>query len=107
MAVTLTKSAAERVRGFMASKGEVLGLRLSVKKTGCSGFAYEVNFAEALGANDHVFESEGVKVIVDDHSLAMVDGTEIDFQREGMNAAFRFNNPKVKDTCGCGESFTV
>jgi iron-sulfur cluster assembly protein len=107
MAVTLTQSAAERVRGFMANKGEVLGLRLAVKKTGCSGFAYEVNFADSVGANDHVFESQGVKVIVDEKSLGMVDGTEIDYQREGMNSAFRFNNPKVKDTCGCGESFTV
>lgn len=91
----------------MASKNGVVGLRLSVKKTGCSGFAYEVNFTEAVGAGDRVFESQGVKVIVDEKSLGMVDGTEIDYQREGMNAAFRFNNPKVKDTCGCGESFTV
>lgn len=107
MSVTLTETAAERVRGFMAGKDGVVGLRLGVKKTGCSGFAYEVNFADAVGAGDRVFESRGIKVIVDEKSLGMVDGTEIDYQREGMNATFRFNNPNVKDTCGCGESFTV
>lgn len=107
MSVSLTPAAAERVRSFLANRGHGAGLRFGVKSTGCSGFAYVVNYADKIGDGDHVFESHGVKVIVDAESLDMVDGTEIDFQKDGLNESFRFNNPKVKDTCGCGESFSV
>ena len=107
MAITLTPSAAERVRNFITARGEGLGLRLGVRKTGCSGFAYVVNYADEIHDDDRVFESGGVKVIVDADSLAMVDGTVIDFVRHGLSEAFRFRNPNVKGECGCGESFSV
>jgi len=107
MAVTLTSSAAERVRSFLSSRGHGVGLRLGVKKTGCSGFAYVVNFADEVTPEDVVFDSAGVKVVVDQGSLALVDGTEVDFVRHGLNEAFRFRNPNVKGECGCGESFSV
>lgn len=84
-----------------------MGLRLSVKKTGCSGFAYVVNYADEIGADDVVFEDQGVKVIVDRASLGYIDGTEVDFVKQGLNEAFRFRNPNVKGECGCGESFTI
>ena len=107
MSVSLTASAADRVRSFLASRGRGVGLRLGVKKTGCSGFAYVVNYADEVARGDTVFDSAGVKVIVDTESLQYVDGTEIDFVREGLNEAFRFRNPNVKGECGCGESFNV
>ena len=107
MAITLTPSAADRVRNFLAARGQGLGLRLGVRKTGCSGFAYVGNYADEVHDDDQVFESEGVKVIVDAGSLALVDGTEIDFVRHGLSEAFRFRNPNVKGECGCGESFSV
>lgn len=107
MAITLTASAADRVRNFLAARGQGLGLRLGVRKTGCSGFAYVVNYADEIHDDDQVFETEGVKVIVDAGSLALVDGTEIDFVRHGLSEAFRFRNPNVKGECGCGESFSV
>jgi iron-sulfur cluster assembly protein len=107
MTVSLTPSAAERVRAFLANRGRGVGLRLGVKKTGCSGFAYVVNYADEVAAGDVVFEDAGIKVIVDNESLRYVDGTEIDFVREGLNEAFRFRNPNVVGECGCGESFNV
>lgn len=107
MSVSLTPSAAERVRSFLAKRGSGVGLRLGVKKTGCSGFAYVVNYADDVASGDVVFESAGVKVIVDPDSLHYVDGTEIDFVREGLNEAFKFRNPNVRGECGCGESFSV
>jgi iron-sulfur cluster assembly protein len=107
MSVSLTPSAAERVRSFLAKRGSGVGLRLGVKKTGCSGFAYVVNYADEVARNDVVFEDQGVKVIVDAESLRYVDGTEIDFVRQGLNEAFRFRNPNVRGECGCGESFNV
>jgi iron-sulfur cluster assembly protein len=107
MTVSLTPSAAERVRSFLANRGRGVGLRLGVKKTGCSGFAYVVNYADEIAVGDVVFEIGGIKVIVDDESLRYVDGTEIDFVREGLNEAFKFRNPNVKGECGCGESFNV
>jgi iron-sulfur cluster assembly protein len=107
MTVSLTQSAAERVRSFLESRGRGVGLRLGVKKTGCSGFAYVVNFADEVGAADVVFEDRGVRVIVDADSLRYVDGTEIDFVRQGLNEAFKFRNPNVRGECGCGESFNV
>ena len=107
MAVTLTRSAAERVRNFIASRGHGVGLRLGIRKTGCSGYAYVVNYADEVTEGDRIFDSEGVKVVVDADSLALVDGTEIDFVRHGLSEAFRFRNPNVKGECGCGESFNV
>lgn len=107
MSVSLTPSAAERVRSFLEKRGSGVGLRLGVKKTGCSGFAYVVNYADEVAASDVVFENQGVKVIVDAESLRYVDGTEIDFVRQGLNEAFKFRNPNVRGECGCGESFNV
>jgi iron-sulfur cluster assembly protein len=107
MSVSLTPSAAERVRSFIARRGSGVGLRLGVKQTGCSGFAYVVNYADEVAANDVIFEDQGVKVIVDADSLRYVDGTEIDFVRQGLNEAFKFRNPNVRGECGCGESFNV
>jgi iron-sulfur cluster assembly protein len=107
MSVSLTESAAERVRSFIDKRGSGVGLRLAVRKTGCSGFAYVVSYADEVGAGDIVFEDRGVKVIVDAESLRFVDGTEIDFARHGLNEAFKFRNPNVRGECGCGESFSV
>ena len=107
MSISLTPAAAERVRTFMASRGKGIGLRLGVKQTGCSGYAYVVSYADELGAEDVIFEVSDVKVVVDAESLKYVDGTEIDFVRTGLNEAFRFRNPNVKGECGCGESFNV
>lgn len=107
MSISLTTAAADRVRTFLSRRGHGLGLRLGVKKTGCSGFAYVVNYADDIGANDLVFEDNGVKVIVDRDSLGYIDGTQVDFVKQGLNEAFRFRNPNVKGECGCGESFTV
>ena len=107
MSISLTPAAAERVRTFMASRGKGIGLRLGVKQTGCSGYAYVVSYADEIGARDVVFEVPDVKVVVDTESLKYVDGTEIDFVRQGLNEAFKFRNPNVKGECGCGESFNV
>ena len=107
MAVSLTTPAADRVRNFLQTRGKGVGLRLGVKKTGCSGFAYVVSYADEVGAADVVFDAAGVKVIVDSEALRYVDGTQIDFVREGLNEAFKFRNPNIKGECGCGESFTV
>lgn len=107
MAISLTDSAAERVRNFMASRANSIGLRLGVRKTGCSGYAYVINFAEDSRADDVIFEDRGVKVFVDRDSLSYIDGTEVDFVRQGLNEAFRFKNPNIKGECGCGESFNV
>lgn len=107
MAITLTDNAAKRVKDFLANRGKGVGLRLGVKTTGCSGMAYVLEFADAAEAGDEVFESQGVKIFVDAKSLVYIDGTELDFSKEGLNEGFKFNNPKEKATCGCGESFTV
>lgn len=107
MAITLTEAAADRVKNFMANRGQSIGLRLGVRTTGCSGMAYVLEFADQLDEGDQVFEDHGVKIIVDPKSLVYIDGTELDFAKEGLNEGFKFNNPNVKDECGCGESFTV
>jgi len=107
MSITLTETAAERVKGFLANRGKGAGLRLGVRTSGCSGMAYVIEFADKVETEDNVFESHGVKVIVDPKSLAFLDGTEVDFAREGLNEGFKFNNPNVKNSCGCGESFNV
>ena len=107
MAVTLTDRAAQHVQRYIAKRGKGVGLRLGVKTTGCSGLAYKLEYVDELLPEDAVFESHGIKVIVDAKSLPYIDGTELDYAREGLNEGFRFNNPNVKDECGCGESFTV
>lgn len=107
MGIQLSESAAERVSGYLRDQPGSVGLRFGVKKTGCSGFAYVVDITDKVGANDQVFESRGVKVLVDAESLPLIDGTEIDFTRQGLNAQFVFRNPNVAAECGCGESFTV
>jgi iron-sulfur cluster assembly protein len=107
MAITLTQAAASRVKQFLDNRGKGVGLRLGVKTTGCSGMAYVIEYADAIEDNDVVFENQGVKVIVNPKSLAYLDGTELDYSKEGLNEGFRFNNPNVKDSCGCGESFNV
>ncbi|MDE2220493.1 MAG: iron-sulfur cluster assembly protein IscA [Gammaproteobacteria bacterium] len=107
MSISLTASAADRVRSHLASRGRGLGLRLGIRTTGCSGFSYVIDYADAAGPNDLVFEDRGVKVFVDPASFPMLDGTQVDFVRKGLNEAFQFANPNVKAECGCGESFTV
>lgn len=107
MGITLTESAADRVLNFLANRGKGAGLRLGVKTTGCSGMAYVLEFADNIDADDNVFDDHGVKIIVDAKSLVYLDGTELDYTKEGLNEGFKFNNPNVKDSCGCGESFSV
>ncbi len=107
MAVTLTRAAAERVLKFLEKRGKGEGLRLGVRTSGCSGMAYVIEYVDTIESEDKVYESHGVKVIVDPKSLAYLEGTELDYTREGLNEGFKFNNPNVKDSCGCGESFNV
>lgn len=105
--ITLTEKAAKHVARYLDRRGKGVGLRLGVKTTGCSGLAYKLEYVDDLLPEDSVFESHGIKVIVDPKSLPYIDGTELDFAREGLNEGFRFNNPNMKDECGCGESFRV
>lgn len=107
MSITLTEPAADRVRTFLENRGKGIGLRLGVKTSGCSGLAYVLEFVDVLNEDDHVFEQHGVKVIVDEKSLVYLNGTELDFVKEGLNEGFKYNNPNVKNECGCGESFNV
>lgn len=107
MSITLTEPAAARVKQFLAERESAVGLRFGVRTTGCSGFAYIVDLADDIGGDDIVYESNGVKVLVDAKSLPYVDGTCIDFGKDGFNEGFRYINPKVKSSCGCGESFGV
>lgn len=107
MSIIMTAAAADHVRKFLANRGQGVGLRLGVRTSGCSGMAYVLEFADELESDDQVFEDQGVKVIVDPKSLLYLDGTELDYTKEGLNEGFKFNNPNVKDACGCGESFNV
>jgi iron-sulfur cluster assembly protein len=107
MSISLTESAADRVRAFIATRGQGMGLRLGVRKTGCSGFAYVINYADAAHPDDIIFEDHGIKVFVDPTSLPLIDGTVVDFVKQGLNEAFRFRNPNIKGECGCGESFNI
>ncbi len=107
MAITLTEAAADRVHRFLESRGKGLGIRLGVKTSGCSGMAYLLEFADQQEEDDVVFEDRGVKVFVDPKSLVYLDGTEVDFTKEGLNEGFKFNNPNAQAACGCGESFSV
>jgi iron-sulfur cluster assembly protein len=103
----MTETAAQRVQQFLDNRGHGLGLRLGVKTSGCSGMAYVLEFVDEVQPEDTVYDSRGIKVIVDPKSLVYLEGTELDYGREGLNEGFKFNNPNVKDSCGCGESFTV
>lgn len=107
MAITLTESAASRVRTFLDKRGKGVGVRLGVKTTGCSGMAYVMEFADVLDEGDQVFDDHGVKIIVSPKSLVYLDGTQLDYVREGLNEGFKFMNPNEKNRCGCGESFNV
>ncbi|MGP1627624.1 MAG: iron-sulfur cluster assembly protein IscA [Aggregatibacter segnis] len=107
MSITLTESAADRVKTFLEKRGKGIGLRLGIKTSGCSGLSYMLEFVDTLNEDDQVFEQHGVKVIVDTKSLVYLDGTQLDFVKEGLNEGFKFINPNVKDECGCGESFNV
>ncbi len=107
MAITLTDTAAERIQSFLEKRGKGVGVRLAVKTTGCSGMAYVVEFADTIEESDTVFEDHGVKLVVNPKSLVYLDGTELDFGKEGLNEGFKFNNPNEKARCGCGESFSI
>ena len=107
MAITMTESAAQHVANFLTNRGKGLGLRLGVKTSGCSGMAYVLEFVDILNEDDEVFSDKGVKIIVDKKSLVYLDGTELDFVKEGLNEGFEFNNPNTDGECGCGESFSV
>ena len=107
MAVTLSEAAARHVTKYLAKRGKGVGVRLGVKTTGCSGLAYKLEYVDEVAPEDELFEQHGVKLMIDPKSLAYIDGTELDFVREGLNEGFKFNNPNVKGACGCGESFTV
>jgi iron-sulfur cluster assembly protein len=107
MAITLTEAAAKHVQKSLAKRGKGIGLRLAVKTSGCSGMAYALEFVDGANPEDVAFESNGLQVVIDPRSLPFLDGTELDFVREGLNEGFKFNNPNSKNECGCGESFGV
>jgi iron-sulfur cluster assembly protein len=107
VSISLTQTAARHVASFLSKRGKGVALRLGVRTTGCSGLAYKLEYADEILPEDHRFESNGITVVVDPKSLPYLDGTELDFAREGLNEGFKFNNPNVKDACGCGESFNV
>lgn len=107
MAIQLTSAARQRMQDFLAKEPSAVGVRFGIKRTGCSGFGYTVDLANAIAENDQVFEQDGLQILVDRKALPFVDGTEIDFQRQGLNASFVFRNPNATGECGCGESFTV
>ena len=107
MAITMTSAAADRVRSFLNNRGKGLGLRVGVKTTGCSGLAYVLEFVDEINEDDQVFQQDELKIIVDGKSLVYIDGTQLDFVKEGLNEGFQFNNPNVDAECGCGESFSV
>ncbi|MFC5490669.1 iron-sulfur cluster assembly accessory protein, partial [Dokdonella soli] len=107
MAIQLTTAARQRMQDFLAKEPDALGVRFGIKRTGCSGFGYTVDLADSIAENDQVFEQDGLRLVIDRKALPFVDGTEIDFQRQGLNAAFVFRNPNATGECGCGESFTV
>ncbi len=107
MAISLTENAAKQIKKQISARGKGLGLKLGVKEAGCTGFAYVLDYADRLDEGDIVYEQNDVKVIINEKDLKFLDGIEVDYRREGINEAFKFNNPNVKDTCGCGESFAV
>ncbi|MDM8567580.1 iron-sulfur cluster assembly protein IscA [Candidatus Halobeggiatoa sp. HSG11] len=107
MAITITEKAATHIQKSLTNRGKGIGLRVGVKTSGCSGMAYAIEFADQVEEHDQIFESQGIKIIVDPKSLVYLDGTKLDFVREGLNEGFKFDNPNIKGECGCGESFAV
>ncbi len=107
MAISLTESAVSRVKHFLENRGSGIGVRVGVTTTGCSGLAYLIEFVDEVNPDDEIIEQDGVLIVVDKKSSIYLDGTEVDFVREGLNEGFEFNNPNQKGACGCGESFTV
>jgi iron-sulfur cluster assembly protein len=107
MAITLTESAVKQIQTQLAKRGKGLGLRIGIKKVGCSGFAYTFDYADEVRAGDHLFEAHDAKVVIDAKSLSFIDGSRLDFVKEGFKQVFKFENPNVDSTCGCGESFSV
>jgi len=107
MAITLSEPALERVKHFLDNRGSGIGVRVGVTTTGCSGLAYLIEFVDQMNSDDEIFDQDGISIIIDKKSLVYLDGTEVDFVREGLNEGFQFNNPNQKGACGCGESFTV
>lgn len=107
MAITATVAAADRVKHFLTKRGKGIGLRIGIKTYGCSGLAYKLEFVDDKNADDEQFTSNGILIIIDQKSLQFLDGTELDYAREGLQEGFKFNNPNVKGECGCGESFVV
>lgn len=107
MAISMSQAAADHVHRYLANRGQGLGVRLGVRTTGCSGMAYVLEFVDDITEHDEVFESRGVKVVIDSKSMVYLNGTELDYVKEGLNEGFQFNNPNVKNECGCGESFNV
>ena len=107
MAITVTENAAQRVQKFLQNRGKGIGLRVGIKTSGCSGLSYLLEYADQTSAEDLIFESRGIKIIIDPKSFTYLDGTEIDYSREGFNEGFKFANPNAKASCGCGESFNV
>jgi iron-sulfur cluster assembly protein len=107
MAISITESAARRVSAYLEKRGQGVGLRLGVRSTGCSGYSYVINYADSVDGEDVVFEDRGVKIVVDPAALKLIDGTEVDFVKNGLNEAFSFKNPNVTGECGCGESFNI
>ena len=107
MAISLTEAAASRVRSYLDARGSGVGLRLGVTQTGCSGYSYVINYADEIAESDVVFEDKGVTVVIDPEALALIDGTEVDFVKNGLNEAFSFRNPNISGECGCGESFNI
>lgn len=105
--ITMTPAAAGQIKHLIATEQDALGLRVGVKPSGCSGYAYTLDLARQLNDDDHVFEHDQAKIVIDDEALTMLDGTEVDYVSEGLNRLFKFHNPNVKDECGCGESFSV
>jgi iron-sulfur cluster assembly protein len=107
MSITLSENAAKHVQNFMTKRGKGVGLRIGVRTSGCSGMAYKLEFADEVSSDDMTFESRGITLLVDAKSLPYIDGIELDYTREGLSEGFKFNNPNVKNQCGCGESFNV
>jgi len=107
MAITMTDAAADHINKFLENRGKGDGIRLGVRTSGCSGMAYVLEFVDEVQADDQVFEAHGVRVVIDPKSLVYLDGTELDFVKEGLNEGFKFNNPNVRNECGCGESFNI
>lgn len=107
MKISMTNAAVARIKSLMNDMNQPLGIRIEIKNSGCSGYTYVMNFAESNNVNDNIFDNNGALLVIDNESLQLIDGTEIDYVKEGLNEGFKFNNPNAKDVCGCGESFNI